>query len=204
MTLRAVILGLAGAAVICGATYVNDHVIRQTYLVGSSMPTGIYGGLVLFILLLNPAIALVGLSVVVHRQWSSHEQLPYPIAMFTDSLLSSGGDAKSSVFRDRLFWCGCGTVLAIHMVNYGCVWWPDRLVQIPRRFSFASLAPLFPTLVKGGGWGLFVPTIYRRLKPLMFGLIAGDMLAGVGTSIIGGIFYLVTGAAPPQFAVLVG
>jgi hypothetical protein len=40
MTLRAVILGLAGAAAICAVTYFNDAVIRQTQLTGKHVRLG--------------------------------------------------------------------------------------------------------------------------------------------------------------------
>jgi hypothetical protein len=45
---------------------------------------------------------------------------------------------------------------------------------------------------------------YRQAKPLMIGLIAADMLMGVTTGIIGGIYYSITGEPPPRFATLVG
>jgi hypothetical protein len=63
MTLRAVALGLIGAVVVCGFTYFNDHVIRQTYLVGSSMPTAVYGGLLIILLLVNPVLRAIS------RRW---------------------------------------------------------------------------------------------------------------------------------------
>ena len=55
MTTRAVILGLAAAAGVCGLTYFNDFVLRQTFLVGHHMPAGVYGTLLVF-LLLNAAL----------------------------------------------------------------------------------------------------------------------------------------------------
>ncbi len=59
MTLRAVLLGLAGALVVCGFTYFNDQVIRQTYLVGMNMPTAVYGGLILIVLVVNPLLGRI-------------------------------------------------------------------------------------------------------------------------------------------------
>ena len=41
MTVRAVILGLLGAAFICGVTYINDAVMQQTFFIGNSMPNGL-------------------------------------------------------------------------------------------------------------------------------------------------------------------
>lgn len=45
-------------------------------------------------------------------------------------------------------------------------------------------------------------TAYQEFKPMMIGLIAGEMLAGVIPLIIGGVYYLVTGQIPKPFAVL--
>lgn len=56
MTLRALFLGLLGVGVVCGYTYFNDGVLRQTMFVCNHMPTSVYGGLVLFVLLANPLL----------------------------------------------------------------------------------------------------------------------------------------------------
>ncbi|RMD80290.1 MAG: hypothetical protein D6820_06895, partial [Lentisphaerae bacterium] len=71
MTLRSFILGLAGAIVICTLTYINDFVLRQTYLVGNHLPVSIYGTLIIF-LVLNMALyrvwkrlALTGRELVI-------------------------------------------------------------------------------------------------------------------------------------------
>ena len=69
------------------------------------------------------------------------------------------------------------------------------------RFVWSFLIGCFLkwAVVKYGG-----DKAYQKAKPLMIGLIAADMLMGVSTSIIGGIFYAITGVAPPRFATLVG
>ncbi|OGV62453.1 MAG: hypothetical protein A3K19_33385 [Lentisphaerae bacterium RIFOXYB12_FULL_65_16] len=56
MTLRAVLLGLLGAAFICGFTYFNDAIMRQGMFVGNHMPIGVYGTLLLFLLIVNPLL----------------------------------------------------------------------------------------------------------------------------------------------------
>lgn len=56
MTFRALLLGLLGVGVVCGYTYFNDGVLRQTMVVCNHMPTSVYGGLVVFVLLLNPLL----------------------------------------------------------------------------------------------------------------------------------------------------
>jgi len=56
MTVRSVVLACAGIALICGLGFFNDFVLRQTYMVGTFMPMPIYGGLILFLVLLNPLL----------------------------------------------------------------------------------------------------------------------------------------------------
>jgi len=52
-------------------------------------------------------------------------------------------------------------------------------------------------VTKYGGAG-----VYHKLKPLMIGVIAGDLLGGLIPMIIGLIYYLVTGEPPKLFRVL--
>jgi hypothetical protein len=56
VTARSIILGLLGAAAVCGTCFFNDWVLRQTYLVGNNMPAALYGTLILVCLALNPLL----------------------------------------------------------------------------------------------------------------------------------------------------
>ncbi len=62
MTRRSVILGLLGAAFVCGFCFFNDWILRQTYLVGNNMPAAIYGILLLTVLVVNPLLRRWALS----------------------------------------------------------------------------------------------------------------------------------------------
>ena len=277
MTVRAIVLAFAGVVVICSCGFFNDFVLRQTYMVGTYMPIPIYGGLLLFVLLLNPVlswirrdwalsarefaliigvllfvcfipgrglmhhatasmmlphhyaktnttwqetralnmvpdrmladitqdedtaltgfvqglgegdkhvsprdipwaawrrpflfwgplmftmiVALTGLALVVHRQWAVHEQIPYPIVSFAESILPGPGQALGRLLQNRLFWLGAGAVFLIHMNNYSTVWWPDKLVAIRMRYDFRGLVSLFPAFARGGGWGIANPKL---------------------------------------------
>lgn len=277
MSPRAVILGLLGAAVVCGITYFNDAVIHNRAMIGNYMPTGVYGLLILFVLTLNPIafriwrrlslsgselavvltivlaacsipsvglmktftislvmpyhrqrsqpawqerkviekvpkymladvtkendtevvsgfvqgmgtgdkhikisqvpwyawtrtlsfwipaivlfwIAMIGLALVVHRQWADHEQLPYPIATFTNSLLPNASQAISDVLKNRLFWYGMVPVLLIGINNYLFSYYPG-LLQIPLGLSLESLKPLFPVMARAEVPTIWAPTI---------------------------------------------
>lgn len=54
------ILGLGLALFVSLATYFNDWVIVQTHLVGNHLPIGVFGVLILLLLLVNPLLGLIG------------------------------------------------------------------------------------------------------------------------------------------------
>ncbi len=105
-------------------------------------------------------VAFIALALVMHRQWSEHENLPYPISTFARSLW--GGEGGGSVFAQQGFWIAAGVVLSIHLINFSHTWWPQYTVAIPTRFNFYPVAQLFPTFTKGGGfaWSLSQFRIY--------------------------------------------
>ena len=59
MTFRAVVLGLLGAAVLCAVNHFNDMVLKGQYLVGTYVPLGVFGGLIVFGLLINPLLGRI-------------------------------------------------------------------------------------------------------------------------------------------------
>ena len=296
MTIRAVTIGLVAAALVCAFSFFNDLVMRQTFLVGNYMPISVYGGLVVFLLLVNPllwrlsrrlaltgrelaiivaltlaacyvpgrglmhyfytflvmphqyarteagwkktgvldmapkrmladvsqneseslngfvqglgegakmmppsripwyawwrplgfwlplllafSVAMIGLALVVHRQWSDHEQMPYPIITFASALLPQEGEARGGVFRNRLFWIGLVVVLVIHANNYAYTWWPRYLVQVARVFDFRSLTRLIPPF-QGRDWALMNPTLYFTAIGFAF-FLATDVSLSLG------------------------
>jgi hypothetical protein len=112
--------------------------------------------------------ALIGLSLVLHRQWSQNEHLPYPIATFTNSLLPEPGRAVTGIFRNRLFWIGLVLVLVYHLNNFAYLWFPDYLVPITRAVDLGPLQKFFPAMIRGGGYRLLVPTIYFTVLGIAF------------------------------------
>ena len=147
--------------------------------------------------------AVLALAVVVHRQWSDHEQLPYPIATFTDALLPSGDDPRPGVLRNRYFWIGAVPVVLIYLNNYLYEWAPETLIYLPTRVDLSGMASLFPTFASGGGTRLLAPTVLFSvvgiayllpsdvsfsfgIGPFLWALVAGA-LAGYGISLNGTI-----------------
>jgi len=105
-------------------------------------------------LLLAATVALLALSTVFHTQWARHEQLPYPIAIFTRSLLPDP-DGRLPVLRSRLFWIGFLFVFGIQVNNDLLRWLPDVLIPIKTTFDCTALAKLTPVLTEGAGTGIF-------------------------------------------------
>ena len=314
MTRRAVLAGILAGAFVCAFTYFNDNIMRQTMFIGNNMPISVYGGLILFVLLLNPIlkrwalsarelavavalvlvmctipgsglmrtftvslmlpwhwerntpgwraenvvemaprqmlaspgshgdamngfvggvgnglgfpslsevpwsawigtlafwipvivllwIGLIGLTLAVHRQWSEHEHLRYPLATFSNALLPEPGKRWATVLGDRLFWIGAGIVFLIHFNNYLAVWFPTLLVTIPTTVDLSSLVSLFPTYAAGGGASMLKPNVYFTVVafgyflasdvslamgfgPFLYPLLEG-ILAGYGVSLWG-------------------
>ncbi|HMO49930.1 MAG TPA: hypothetical protein PKE26_05605 [Kiritimatiellia bacterium] len=120
----------------------------------SDVPWQAWAGPMIFWIpiILSLWLAMVGLSTVVHRQWSDHEHLPYPIVTFTKSLFPSADGERSPVFSNRIFWIGLIAVFSIHFYNYLNTWFSDYLLgRIPLGVDYSSLATLSDTFAKGGG-----------------------------------------------------
>ena len=178
-------------------------------------------------LILALSVAAIGLSLVLHRQWSDHEHLPYPTVEFACSLLPEPGKTQGAVFRNRMFWGAIIGVLFLHMNNYAYVWWPEKLIRIQTRFDFWPLVELVPIFRKSnvGIWNMFHPNIYFTvigfayflatdislslgIAPYAFAIAVG-ILAGYGVT-IGGAFlqpsispFLYAGSYCGMFLVLV-
>jgi hypothetical protein len=130
-------------------------------------------------LLLSITFATLGLAVVFHRQWSTHEQLPYPIARFARAFLPEAGEVVGGVLRQRLFWVGFGTVFLIGLNNYLYRWWPQVFIPIRMFLDFTPLSSLFPTLIEGHGIRLLRPSIMFSVVGLSY-FLASDVSFSMG------------------------
>lgn len=155
-------------------------------------------------LILSISLAVIALAVIVHRQWSSHEHLPYPTIEFARALLPAEDGSWSAVFRSRLFWTGALAVLIIYLNNYLGRWWPGMLIPVRTSFDFRPLVRLFPAFERGGGMGVATPALYFTaigfayflssevslslgIGPFLFFAISGT-LAGYGVAVSGGMW----------------
>lgn len=124
-------------------------------------------------------LALIGLSLVVHKQWAHHEHLPYPIAAFTEALLETDEKGRSSLWRNRLFWIGASIVFLIHLNNFMSLWFPRVMIPIALRLNLGGLGRLFPFITRGGGWYIFYPRIFFAVIGVSF-FIATELAAAFG------------------------
>ncbi len=119
-------------------------------------------------------VASVALGLVVHRQWSSHEHLQYPIAQFTNALIEREPDrALGPIFRNHLFWVGFIIFFLIRLNNGLCVWFPDVLIPIKLDYSLWPFASKWPALTRASwAWGLFTLRIFPLVIAFAFFLNA--------------------------------
>lgn len=102
--------------------------------------------------------------------------------------------------------CGLTLALLCYVGRLRTTWWPLHPVlfltwatEPPWRLSGSFLIGwlIKSAVVKYGG-----SRLYQALKPLFFGLIAGEVFGAVVPTLVGAIYYLATGMPPKQFWVL--
>jgi hypothetical protein len=91
--------------------------------------------------------AVIGLSVVVHRQWARRERIRYPLAEIASSLLTQDEAGRTAIFRNKLFWLGIAVPLFIALLRTIGLWYPNDMVVIPMNYDFAALREAYPKLM---------------------------------------------------------
>ncbi len=126
------------------------------------------------------AASALCLALIVHRQWSTHERLRYPIPEFAAAMMNRPeGRAIAPVFRARVFWIGLGGVLAIRMVNSLNVWCQTG-ISIPTVFDFLAVGEKFPNILNTPfGGSLLQPRFYFALVAFAY-FLASDVSLSVG------------------------
>ena len=129
------------------------------------------------------AVAGACTALVVHRQWSSHERLRYPIAEFASALIEEGpGGSPAPIFSNKLFWLGLLIPLSIRVINGLYAWFPDVMINIPLRFDFAVVVQKWPIIGQAPhGWDLFFPRIFPIVIAFTF-FLATDISLSLGIS----------------------
>ncbi len=141
-------------------------------------------------------IGLLGLSLVVHRQWAHHEHLPYPIVRFVSVLMPGNrrhdsGAAEPGLLRNKIFWLGLAVVAAIHMNNYLGLWmdhWfqPGSWIPVKLELNLHSFRnnTFLNSIYNAQGSFIFQPRVYFTIvafgyflaKEVSFSLAIGPVL----------------------------
>lgn len=101
-------------------------------------------------LLLSFTVVGIALALVVHRQWTRHEVLAYPLATVADGLLARAPRrAWPDIFGSRLFWAAALSVAGYHALRVLAAYWPDVVPEPPSRW-FVDFGGLLPSLRHSG------------------------------------------------------
>jgi len=133
-------------------------------------------------------LGLIGFSLVLHRQWTTHEHLIYPIAEFVKPFTRDDGGAFPAAVANRVFWYGCLPILLVHVVNGLHAWFPS-FIQIPHRIDLWSLREFFPNFASvSGASGVFGSTIFFSVVAFAF-FLPSDIALSLGLSTLVGAFF---------------
>lgn len=126
--------------------------------------------------------ASIATAMVVHRQWSHHERLRYPVADFANQLVEldpSGG--PPSIFTNKFFWAGLAIAMSIRIINGIYAWYPGS-INIPLVFNFAQVTQKWPILTQAPqAEAIFVPRIFPIVIAFTF-FLATEVSFSLGIS----------------------
>ena len=128
-------------------------------------------------LVLTLSLVCIAMQFLVHRQWSRHEQLGYPLAQVTGSLChrADGRPGVPDIFRGRLFWWGFTPVFLFYFLEFLSAKYP---ASIP---SMREVMPAFKN------WSVPINTVLPDVMRAPEG--AGWSLGGQS------LFFTIVGAA---------
>lgn len=129
-------------------------------------------------------VGLLGLGMVVHRQWSANELLRYPIVEFADGVMQRDkGRLAVNVFSNQFFWIGLAVAGGIHLVNGTFAWTQSRTIEIPMVVNMsAAFRELWPELEQTGkAWGVISPRLFISVAAFSY-LLASEIGLSVGIS----------------------
>jgi hypothetical protein len=157
-------------------------------------------------LVLLCALFCCALAFLVHRQWSQHEQLSYPIAQVAGGFCqrTDGGRGVPDVLRNRLFWAGFLPLFLIYLVEYLARWYPESLPKLSEtlpafRGWWVPLMQKLPILNKTpANWALSGQTIYFCVVGLAY-FVSTEISLTMGLSsillaVFGVWYYQIAGA----------
>jgi hypothetical protein len=189
------------------------------YLLGTMLVGFVVAGVVTLSLQYNHSVNQVG------NPWGTH-QLP-TVAFGTLSRLTADAAARGSLAQatassgwerlsliqptdDALGWLALGVVLVltVSFARLRLPWWPLHPIAflIWDTYPIAMFGPSFLLgwMVKGSVVGLTGARGYHSVKPLMIGVIAGELLAGLFWMSTGAAYYFITNQSPVSYSIFPG
>ena len=171
-----------------GVLQLDDHVYRGFFM-GlahgtqnislAGVPWGawlhplLYWGPLIFLM----SLCVMGLSLLVHRQWAHHEQLGYPVAQVATAFFArKTGKGVPDVFRSPLFWWSFTPLMLLFLLEYLHLWFPASVPGIqaimPNAKSWSvALTSKLPILMKTPGglwWSLGNQTVFFSVVGLAY------------------------------------
>lgn len=134
-------------------------------------------------------IAVVSLSVIIHRQWAEKERIRYPIAELASTLLKQNDRGIPLIFSNKLFWIGLLIPLLIRVVHGIWMWFPNS-IDIPLTIDLSGLRAKFPEFMKTPGANFFTAV---ELFPACIGftyLLSSEIGFSLGVSNFVSVFIL--------------
>ena len=171
MTVRAIILGLLLGLSISGATYFNDAVIRQNFLIGNHLPVVVFASLLILLLVLNPLLVKPRRAVESGRSAGGFS--PAELAVIVALGLAACGWPGSNFYR----------------TFSGLVTMPQHWQKTQASWRSAGVMSYLP-----GGSPLIAPGQVRDWSTL------ADLLSGEGRSADGGAIEAAVAASMPEAA----
>ena len=128
-------------------------------------------------------VASISLSLIVHRQWTAHERLRYPIADFASQLINQDSRGVSSILSSRMFLIGLCLMGTVHLVNALAVWMPAYIISgVPMQLDFTVIGTKFQAVRTAPWWpGIFNPTLIPSAVAFAF-FLAPDVGLTLGLS----------------------
>lgn len=146
-------------------------------------------------------VSLMALTVLVHRQWTRHEQLRYPLASIAGALIDQGDGRPGGVlFRNRLFWWGFVFVFGFQLLRYVQAWYPAQLPKLPVEYGldWGQLLPIISADRSNAGFFLigWMPICFLIVGMAFF--VPTDVSLSMGLTaplgtLLGIQYYLATG-----------
>ncbi len=184
--------------------FINGLRAEKGWLPFSEIPFAGWGHFLywgLFLLLV--AFLLLALLMIVHRQWTVHENLSYPLVAITEAMLKKSDEKNcfADIFRSKYFLIAFGFVFAIHLYNFLVLFYSTLGFEpIKLRFWLADLQYAFPVISRSGCWAIRGVHFIFLLIGVAY-LLAPALSLSIGLNAFLYIFfaaevYALTGQAP--------